>query len=267
MLTRTCVCVYINMNISYQILQKLKSVFVSVMGKGKAPCCDHSQVLKRGPWSDEESEILKAFILQNGHRNWRSIPKLAGLMRCGKSCRLRWVNYLRPGLKRGNFTKEEEDTIIHLHQTLGNKWSKIASHLGRTDNEIKNVWNTHLKKRSMKSNSSASSDVTNQAPSVSRSSSSSSSSSVSNNVIKSEKLNQEEELEEILVEDMACGFEVNAPQSLESLFEDRKVPPPITKPDSLEIRGKSDDELCRQMVEPGLDDYNEWLNYFDNQTF
>ena len=119
----------------------------------------------------------------------------------------------------------------------------------------------------MKSNSSASSDVTNQAPSVSRSSSSSSSSSVSNNVIKSEKLNQEEELEEILVEDMACGFEVNAPQSLESLFEDRKLPPPISKPDSLEIRGKSDDELCRQMVEPGLDDYNEWLNYFDNQTF
>ena len=70
------------MNISYQILQKLKSVFVSVMGKGKAPCCDHSQVLKRGPWSDEESEILKAFILQNGHRNWRSIPKLAGQSFC-----------------------------------------------------------------------------------------------------------------------------------------------------------------------------------------
>ncbi|KAG2246105.1 hypothetical protein Bca52824_085733 [Brassica carinata] len=130
-------------------------------------------------------------------------------------------------------------------------WAKIASHLGRTDNEIKNVWNTHLKKRLIKRNSSASSDVTNQAPSVSRSSSSSSS-SVSNNVIKSEKLNQEEELEQILVEDMASGFEVNAPQSLESLFEDRKVPPPITKPDSLEIRGKSDDELCRQMVEPGF---------------
>ncbi|WZZ29412.1 hypothetical protein YC2023_012813 [Brassica napus] len=182
------------------------------MGKGKAPCCDHSQILKRGPWSDEESEILKAFILKNGHRNWRSIPKLAG-------------------------------HDVH-------RWAKIASHLGRTDNEIKNVWNTHLKKRLIKRNSSASSDVTNQAPSVSRSSSSSSS-SVSNNVIKSEKLNQEEELEQILVEDMASGFEVNAPQSLESLFEDRKVPPPITKPDSLEIRGKSDDELCRQMVEPG----------------
>ncbi|KAL0857678.1 hypothetical protein Bca101_062832 [Brassica carinata] len=239
------------------------------MGKGKASCCDHSQVLKRGSWSDEESEILKAFILKNGHKNWRSLPKLAGLMRCGKSCRLRWVNYLRPGLKRGNFTKEEEDTIINLHQTLGNKWSKIASHLGRTDNEIKNVWNTNLKKRLMKSNSSSSSsDVTNQAPSVSHSSSSSSS-SVSNKIIKSEKINQEEELEEILVENMACGFEVNAPQSLESLFEDRQIPPPTSKPeDSLEIHGKSDhDELCSRMVEPGLDDYNEWLNYFDNKTF
>lgn len=61
---------------------------------------------------------------------------------------MRWINYLRPDVKRGNFTREEEETVIRLHETLGNKWSKIASHLpGRTDNEIKNVWNTHLKKR------------------------------------------------------------------------------------------------------------------------
>lgn len=61
---------------------------------------------------------------------------------------MRWINYLRPDLKRGNFTQEEEKTIIKLHRSLGNKWSKIASHLpGRTDNEIKNVWNTHLKKK------------------------------------------------------------------------------------------------------------------------
>ncbi|CAI9784042.1 unnamed protein product [Fraxinus pennsylvanica] len=70
-----------------------------------------------------------------------------GLLRCGKSCRLRWINYLRPDVKRGNFTPEEEETIIKLHNSFGNKWSKIASHLpGRTDNEINNVWNTHLKK-------------------------------------------------------------------------------------------------------------------------
>ncbi|GKV36174.1 hypothetical protein SLEP1_g44334 [Rubroshorea leprosula] len=117
------------------------------MGKGRAPCCDKSQV-KRGPWSPVEDLKLINFIQKHGHENWRALPKQAGLQRCGKSCRLRWINYLRPDVRRGNFTKEEEDTIIRLHGSLGNKWSKIASHLpGRTDNEIKNVWNTHLKKR------------------------------------------------------------------------------------------------------------------------
>ncbi|XWS10676.1 hypothetical protein CRYUN_Cryun38cG0017900 [Craigia yunnanensis] len=117
------------------------------MGKGRAPCCDKDKV-KRGPWSPAEDLKLINFIQKHGHENWRALPKQAGLLRCGKSCRLRWINYLRLDVKRGNFSKEEEETIIRLHETLGNKWSKIASHLpGRTDNEIKNVWNTHLKKR------------------------------------------------------------------------------------------------------------------------
>lgn len=117
------------------------------MGKGRAPCCDKTQVI-RGPWSSAEDLKLVTFIQKHGHENWRALPKQAGLLRCGKSCRLRWINYLRPDVKRGSFSKEEEDTVITLHQTLGNKWSKIASHLpGRTDNEIKNVWNTHLKKK------------------------------------------------------------------------------------------------------------------------
>ncbi|TKY63891.1 ODORANT1 protein [Spatholobus suberectus] len=117
---------------------------------GRTPCCD-KMGLKKGPWTAEEDEILVSYINKNGgHGSWRSLPKLAGLLRCGKSCRLRWTNYLRPDIKRGPFTLEEEKLIIQLHGILGNRWAAIASQLsGRTDNEIKNLWNTHLKKRLM----------------------------------------------------------------------------------------------------------------------
>ncbi|KAL5792204.1 hypothetical protein ACOSP7_000798 [Xanthoceras sorbifolium] len=114
---------------------------------GRAPCC--SKVgLHRGPWTPREDTLLTKYIQANGEGHWRSLPKKAGLLRCGKSCRLRWMNYLRPDIKRGNITPDEDDLIIRLHALLGNRWSLIAGRLpGRTDNEIKNYWNTHLSKR------------------------------------------------------------------------------------------------------------------------
>ncbi|KAL7594796.1 hypothetical protein Lser_V15G27606 [Lactuca serriola] len=114
---------------------------------GQHSCCNQQKV-KRGLWSPEEDEKLIRFITTHGYGCWSEVPEKAGLQRCGKSCRLRWINYLRPDIRRGKFTHDEEKLIINLHSVVGNKWAHIASHLpGRTDNEIKNYWNSWIKKK------------------------------------------------------------------------------------------------------------------------
>ncbi|XP_021898174.1 transcription repressor MYB5-like [Carica papaya] len=104
--------------------------------------------IKKGPWTAEEDVLLATYIKREGEGRWRTLPSRAGLQRCGKSCRLRWMNYLRPSIKRGRIAPDEEDLIIRLHRLLGNRWSLIAGRIpGRTDNEIKNYWNTHISKK------------------------------------------------------------------------------------------------------------------------
>ncbi|GLJ43295.1 hypothetical protein SUGI_0899050 [Cryptomeria japonica] len=115
---------------------------------GRAPCCDKTTV-KKGPWCPEEDSILKTYIEKNGTGgNWIALPQKAGLKRCGKSCRLRWLNYLRPNIRHGGFSEEEDNIIVNLYSSIGSRWSIIAANLpGRTDNDIKNYWNTRLRRK------------------------------------------------------------------------------------------------------------------------
>ncbi|KAI5417553.1 transcription factor MYB114 [Lathyrus oleraceus] len=116
-----------------------------------APCRKDGptkKTMNRGAWTPEEDQKLAHCIQTHGAKKWKTVSTKSGLNRCGKSCRLRWLNYLRPNIKRGNISDEEEDLILRLHKLLGNRWSLIAGRLpGRTDNEIKNYWNSHLCKK------------------------------------------------------------------------------------------------------------------------
>ncbi|PIN14631.1 Transcription factor, Myb superfamily [Handroanthus impetiginosus] len=118
----------------------------SIKGKQRPP----NKKLNRGPWTAEEDRRLAKAVDIDGPKQWPIIAAKSGLNRCAKSCRLRWMNYLRPNIKRGNISDQEEDLIIRLHKLLGNRWSLIAARLpSRTDNEIKNYWNYHLRKKKL----------------------------------------------------------------------------------------------------------------------
>ncbi|XP_022725434.1 transcription factor MYB62-like [Durio zibethinus] len=109
---------------------------------------DDAEQLRRGPWTLEEDTLLINYIASHGEGRWNLLAKRAGLRRTGKSCRLRWLNYLKPDVKRGNLTPQEQFLILELHSKWGNRWSRIAQHLpGRTDNEIKNYWRTRVEKQ------------------------------------------------------------------------------------------------------------------------
>ncbi|KAG1362144.1 putative transcription factor MYB58 [Cocos nucifera] len=106
-------------------------------------------VMRKGPWMAEEDEILIEYVRKHGPRDWSSIRSKGLLPRTGKSCRLRWVNKLKPDLKTSGckFSPEEERIVIDLQARFGNKWARIATYLpGRTDNDVKNFWSTRQKR-------------------------------------------------------------------------------------------------------------------------
>ncbi|KAI3767875.1 hypothetical protein L2E82_18304 [Cichorium intybus] len=113
------------------------------------PSSNSAPGLKKGAWTVDEDMLLKNCIEKYGEGKWHLIPLKAGLNRCRKSCRLRWLNYLRPNIKRGDFAEDEVDLILRLHKLLGNRWALIAGRIpGRTANDVKNYWNTRHRSRS-----------------------------------------------------------------------------------------------------------------------
>nr|WJZ68975.1 MYBSG6-3 [Gorteria diffusa] len=122
---------------------------ICIEHKRMIPGSNTCSSLRKRAWTAQEDRLLKNCIEKYGEGKWHLVPLKAGLNRCRKSCRLRWLNYLSPNIKRGDFHEDEVDLMLRLHKLLGNRWSLIAGRIpGRTGNDVKNYWNTHIRSRS-----------------------------------------------------------------------------------------------------------------------
>lgn len=103
--------------------------------------------IKKGPFTPEEDQIVVNFVAQNGARSW---PRITTVLphRSAKQCRERWFNHLNPSVVKSGWTQEEDELIFQQHEKMGGKWSTIVKLFpGRTDNAIKNRWNSSVSKR------------------------------------------------------------------------------------------------------------------------